>query len=178
MSETTTTVQDLIKEIKTGLSQTSASKKDEIRVMQAMLTDTNYEVDVYNKDGVEGKFNPALTFQGMCASVISRAAKIPSAEAEQLMTGYQVNKNEATAMINMSKEFINTFLKTGRKLPLGGRETSDISLSIKPVEASTRLYPQKIGVNDDGTDRYSKTPTTVPAHDSIRVQAPCPPWAK
>lgn len=173
-----TTVKGLLSEISTGLSQVSSSRKDEVRVMQAMLNDTSYAVDVYGKDGVEMSYCPAQDFRSMCSSIMSGAAKISSAEAEQLMEGYSVRKAEAAAMVNLSKEFVNTFLQTGRKLPLGPREHSDVSLSLKRVEASTRLYPQKVGVNDDGTDRYSKAPTTVPAHESIRVHAPCPPWVK
>ena len=174
----TTTVKDLLSEISTGLSQTSSSRKDEIRVMQAMLSDPSYEVNVYGKDGVEGTYNPTKDFRSMCASVISNAAKIPMAEANQLMEDYSVRKTEATSMVNVSKEFVNTFLQTGRKLPLGAREKSDVSLSIKKVEESTRLYPMKVGVNDDGSDRYSKTATTIPAHESVRVHAPCPSWVK
>lgn len=176
--EPTATVKGLLEEISGNLSQKSASRKDEVRIMQAMLSDPSYEVNIYGKDGVEGVYNPANDFRSMCASVMSHTAKIPMAEATQLMDNYQVNKSEAGSMINLSKEFVNTFIKTGRKLPLGARETSDISLSQKKVEASTRLYPQKIGVNDDGTDKYSKTSTTIPAHDSIRVHAPCPSWVK
>lgn len=178
MPESISTVKNLLDEISTNLSQKSSSRKDEVRIMQAMLSDPSYEVSIYGKDGIEDTYNPANDFRGMCASVMSHAAKIPMAEANQLMDNYQVSKTEAGSMINLSKEFFNTFLKTGRKLPLGARETSDISLSLKKVEASTRLYPQKIGVNDDGSDRYSKTPTTVPAHESIRVHAPCPSWVK
>ena len=172
------TVKELLKEITSNLSQKSASRKDEVRIMQSMLSDTSYEVGVYGKDGLESTFNPAKEFQGMCASIMSHTAKIPVAEANQLMDGYQVSKSEASSMINVSKEFVNTFIQTGRKLPLGPRESSDISLSLKKVEKSTRLYPEKIGVNDDGTDKYSKTSTTIPAHDSIRVHAPCPSWCK
>ena len=176
MSEST--VKSLVNEISSNLSQVSSSNKDEIRIMKAMLSDDTYEVDVYGKDGVESTYNPAKDFRAMCASVISNAAKVPMAEATQLMEGYDVKKSEASSIVNLSKEFVNTFLQTGRKLPLGPREKSDISLSIKKVEANTRLYPTKIGVNDDGTDKYSKAPTTVPAHDSIRVYAPCPSWLK
>lgn len=178
MSESTTTVKSLISEISSGLSQVSSSRKDEVRVMQAMLSDPSYEVSVYGKDGIEGTYNPTNDFRSMCASVMSNAAKIPMAEASQLMEDYSVRKGEATSMVNVSKEFIGTFLQTGRKLPLGAREKSDPSLSLKKVESSTRLYPTKVGVNDDGTDRYSKAPTTVPAHESIRVHAPCPAWVK
>ena len=169
MSEISTnpTVKGLLDEISSGLSQVSSSKKDEVRVMQAMLSDPSYEVNVYSKEGVVGTYNPTNDFRHMCASVISNAAKVPMAEAEQLMTDYSVKKSEAESMVNVSKEFVNTFIQTGRKLPLGAREKSDVSLSIK-----------KVGVNDDGTDRYSKTATTIPAHESVRVYAPCPSWVK
>lgn len=177
MSENVT-VKGLLNEISENLSQKSSSRKDEIRVMQAMLSDPTYEVNVYGKDGVESTYCPAKDFRGMCASVMSNVAKIPASEAEQLMEGYDVRKNEAEKMINVSKEFVNTFLKTGRKLPLGAREASDVSLSLKKIDSTTRLYPQKVGVNDDGSDRYSKTPTTIPAHESVRVHAPCPSWVK
>ena len=172
------TVKNLINEISSNLSQVGSSRKDEIRVMQAMLNDESYEVDVYGKDGVEDHYNPAKDFRAMSASIISNAAKIPAAEAEKLMESYDVRKSEAASMVNLSKEFINTFIHTGRKLPLGAREKSDVSISLKKVEASTRLYPTKIGVNDDGSDRYSKTPTNVPAHEAIKVHAPCPSWVK
>lgn len=172
------TVKNLINEISSNLSQVGASRKDEVRVMQAMLSDPDYEVSIYGKDGLEDTYNPTKDFRSMCASIISNAAKIPNAEAEELMSSYNVRKSEASSMVNISKEFVNTFLATGRKLPLGAREKSDVSLSLKKVEASTRLYPQKTGVNDDGTDRYSKIPTTVPAHETIRVHAPCPSWLK
>ena len=173
-----TTVKELLNEISSNLSQKSASRKDEVRVMQSMLSDPSYEVSIYGKEGIENTYNPTNDFRGMCASVMSHTAKIPMAEANQLLNDYQVTKPEAESMVALSKEFINTYIKTGRKLPLGGRENSDISISHKRVEASTRLYPQKIGVNDDGTDKYSKTSTTIPAHDSIRVHAPCPSWVK
>lgn len=178
MSQNTDTVTSLLKDISSNLSQTSSSRKDETRIMQAMLSDPNYQVSIYGRDGIEGTYNPAEDFRSMCASVISHAAKVPAAEATQLMNDYQVTKGEATSMVAISKEFVNTFLKTGRKLPLGAREKSDVSLSLKQVEKSTRMYPQKVGVNDDGSDRYSKTATSIPAHESIRVHAPCPSWVK
>ena len=178
MSENTSVVTTLVNEIAENLSQTSSSRKDETRIMQAMLSDPSYEVNIYGRDGIEGTYNPTNDFRSMCASVISNAAKVPIAEATQLMSDYSVRKSEATSMVNISKEFVNTFLKTGRKLPLGAREKSDVSLSLKKVEASTRMYPQKVGVNDDGSDRYSKAPTSIPAHESVRVHAPCPSWVK
>ena len=165
-------VKDLVKEIKEGLSQTSSSRKDEVRVMKAMLNDPSYEVDEYGKDGVVGTYNPCKDFRSMCASVISSAAKVPQAEAANMMETYEVKKSEASSMVNISKEFVNAFL------PMGAREKSDVSLSLKVVAPSTRLYPKKVGISDDGASMYSKVGTTVPAHEAIRVHAPCPSWVK
>lgn len=171
-------VNTLIDEIKKGLSQRSASRKDEMRIMQAMLSDPSYEVNVYGKEGVVDTYNPCKDFRSMCSSIISNTARVPIAEAESMMNDYSVKKNEASSMVNISKEFISTYLHTGRKLPLGGREMSDISLSLKEVPAKVRPCPHKIGVNEDGSNMYSRNPTTVEAHESIRVQAPCPSWIK
>ncbi len=172
------TVKDLIQEISGGLSQKSASRKDEIRVMGAMLSDPTYTVSIYGKNGPEGEYCPCEDFRGMCSSVISTVARVSTAEAQAMMDDYQVKKSEAGSMVNMSKEFINTYLATGRKINLGGRVDSDISLKQKDVPATTRTYPQKVGVNEDGSPRYAKNPTTIPAHKSIRVHAPCPSWVK
>jgi len=54
--------------------------------------------------------------------------------------------------------------------------------SIELKNKNIRSFSLKVAgvtfTNDDGTDRYSKTPTTIPAHESIRVHAPCPAWVK
>lgn len=174
MSEVT----KMIAEIKDNLSQASSSQKDELRVMQAMLNDTSYEVGIYGKDGLEKTYNPSKDARHMCAGVIATAAKISQSEAENLMEDYEFKKSDANTMVNISKEFVNTFIQTGRKLPLGAREKSNVSISLKEVEATTRSYPKKVGINADGSARYEKAATEVPAHQSIKVHAPCPIWVK
>lgn len=173
-----TTVKNLIADIKSGVSQTISSHKDEVRVMQAMLNDPTYEVAVYSNNGETVPYNPCKEFRGMCSNIIASAARVPNAEASTMMEKYNVRKADAEAMIGISKEFIHTYLETGRKLPLGGRERSNIAFSLKEVPESVRSCPYKVGVNDDGSDRYSRKPTTVKAHESIRVYAPCPDWVK
>ena len=42
-------VNELLKDIKDNLKQRNSSQKDEIAVMQAMLNDNGYKVDVYDK---------------------------------------------------------------------------------------------------------------------------------
>ena len=171
-------VKDLLTEIKTGLSQTSSSQKDEIRVMKAMLNDRDYKVDVYGKNGVESTYCPAEDARSVVASVIASATKISGPEAEVIANNYEFKKSEAASMINISKEFVNTYLQTGRKLPLGGREKSNVALAIKEVDEITRLYPKKTGVNSDGSGRYDKAPAKIKAHQSVRVYGPCPEWVK
>lgn len=171
-------VKELISEIRKNTTQTSSSMKDEVRVMRAMLNDRDYKVDVYGKDGVVGQFCPATAARGMVASVMSSAAKIPMAEAEKLADGYEFKKADAVAMIDVSKEFTNTYIQSGRKLPLGGREKSDVSLSLKQIEAGVRPYPKQVGVNPDGTGRYDRGEAFVNAYESVKVHAPCPAWVK
>lgn len=171
-------VRELVKEIKDNLSQKSSSQKDEVRVMKAMLNDREYEVGIYGKDGLEGTFCPAKEARKMTTSIISSAAKIPVAEAEKLADAHEFKKSEAESMISISKEFINTYIETDRKLPLGGRELSDVALMKKEVPESIRTYPKKTGVNEDGSARCEHPTVKVKAHNRVKVIAPCPKWVK
>ena len=172
-------VKDLVKEIDKTRTQASASTKDEVAVMRAMLNDPTYKVDVYTKKGVEGQYCPHDEAVNLAANIIKGAASIPAAEAAELAKSYEFTKNDANIMIGISKEFVNTYLETGRKLPLGGREISNISLLKRVKEASISSFPVKTGVNSDGTDKYeSKVGNKIPAHGSIKVFSPCPSWLK
>ena len=173
------TVEELIKEINETRTQTSASAKDETRVMRTMLNDPTFKVNVYGKSGVEGVYCPYEESRTMIGNIIRDTTKISGKEAMELSQSYEFGKQESNIMIGISKEFINTYLETGRKLPLGGRATSNVKLIIKHEEEKTKRYPKKVGVNEDGTVRYDQNATTViPAHDTIRVQGSCPSWLK
>lgn len=166
-------VSKLVEEIKDGLSQQGSSVKDENRVMRAMLNDKEFVADVYNKTGVVGQVCPYQEARDMLTSVISKTAKIPVAEAEVLSNNHMFTKGESANMVAISKEFINTYLGTGRKISLGKRAESDISLTPKDIPTCTRTYPKKIGEG-----QYVKGEVEVPAHKSIKVTAPCPEWLK
>lgn len=170
-------VRNLVNEIRTGLTQKSSSQKDEVRVMKAMLNDREYVVDVYG--GAEGEtFCPAKEAREMISSVIKSTTKISGEEATKLADAHEFNNKEASSMIGISKEFVNTYLETGRKLPLGGRAQSDVSLIQKEVAESERAYPKRVGVNEDGTPKYDRAMVPVKAHKSVKVIAPCPEWIK
>lgn len=170
-------VRELVSGIRAGLSQKSASQKDELKVMKAMLNDRDYEVTVYG--GTENEtFCPAREARDMISSVIKSTTKISGEEAAKLADEHEFSNREASSMIGISKEFVNTYLETGRKLPLGGREKSDVSLIQKEVPASERPYPKRVGVNEDGTPKYDRALAPVKAHNTVRVIAPCPEWIK
>lgn len=173
-----TNVNELLKDIKDNLKQRNSSQKDEIAVMQAMLNDTSYKVDVYDKSGVVGQYCPAEDFNAMAASIVSSTAKIGKEEAMSLVENHEVTKAEAKAMVGVSKEFINTYLQTGRKLPLGGREETNFALSTKNVPERTKPCPRRVGIGDDGSGIYETPIKVIPAHVGLKAWSSCPAWIK
>ena len=169
---------DLIKEIKDNLSQVSSSQKDEIRVMKAMMNDSSYEIELYGSDGVKDTYSPFKDSREMLSNILVNTTKISKDEAVKLSENYEFKKSDAETLVRISKEFVNTYLHTGRKLPLGGHERSNISLSLKEVKETVRMYPKKVGVNPDGSDKYEKVQTSIPSYEAIKVIAPCPKWIR
>lgn len=167
-------VQEIVQEIQSTRTQQSASSKDEVAVMRGMLNDTGFKVDVYSAGGVTGTYCPSEDVRGMLAGQIHRTTKIPSQEAANLAAEYEFSRGDAETQVRLSKEFVNTYMGTGRKLPLGSREQSDVSLLQKPIAACDRTYPKKVGINEDGSDRYEKASTHVPAFNGIRAINNCP----
>jgi len=165
----------LVKEIKEGLSQRSSSQKDEIKVMQTMLNDKEYVVDVYGATGKIGTYSPSADARKMASTIIASTAKISKEEAELLADDHEFSRQEAASMIGIGKEFINTYVETGRKLHLGGREQSNVSLLGKEVEPSVSRYPKKL-VDANGTASYESAVKKVPAHKTIKSSGPCPTW--
>lgn len=165
---------DLINDIRKGLSQRSSSQKDEEHVMRAMLNDPTYSVGIYDKTGKVGDYCPFEDSREMIGSIISDSTGISSKESKALANSYMFGKKQSQTMVDISKEFVNTYLHTGRKLPLGGREKSNASLLLKEIPESEKKFPNSIGdVNDKSTGT-----TVVPAHEGIKVSAPCPSYLK
>ncbi len=171
-------VQDILKEISSNITQATGSKKDEIAVAKAMLNDKSYNVGVYTKEGKIGTYNPSSAMRHFAASTLSKAAKIPSAEANMLMDNYEFGKAEAEDVIGFSKEFVHTYLNSGRKLPLGGRENSDVALTLKHVEAGKRRYPMVVGIDDAGKKITKPAEKFVPSYEAIKSISPCPSWVR
>lgn len=172
-------VKKLVAEIKSNITQKKGSNNDEVQVARAMLNDKNYKVGVFGKAGQVDTFCPAEVAREMSATTISQAARIPKAEARQLMDNYEYDKSEAEAFVGLSKEFVNTYIQTGRKLPLGGREMSDVSLSLKHVEGGNRRFPVPGGIGDNGKRTAATSGEVyVPEYETIKAVGPCPAWRK
>lgn len=172
------TVNKLVQGIRENLTQAGASQKDEIEVMRAMLNDKEYQVGVYGKEGLVDTFCPSDNAREVISSAMIGAAKMNSNEAKQLADEYEFTKKDASNMVSISKEFVNTYMNTGRKLPLGGRENSDVSLVLKEVPEGTRSYPKKVGEDAAGKPIFEKAEAKVPAHNTLKVQGTCPEWLK
>ena len=162
-----TSAYDIIKDVKSNVTQCSSSKKDEITVMQAMMNDTNFSVDVYSKGGKVDEYYPSRELRKVVTNVVASTTHIPVKEATELVNAYEFTRVDAAAMVNMSKEFVNTYLQTGRKLPLGGRKNSDIELMWKNIEDRTTEIPIK-------SETGERLNTFIPAHGGIKAINPCP----
>jgi hypothetical protein len=176
-------VLETIEGIKKTVSQNSSSKKDEVRVMQAILNDKEYKVGVFGKDGEVEKYCPSDDARSMSASIIASTTKISKDEAAKLAEEHDFSRSEAESMVGISKEFVNAYVKTGRKLPLGSREDMNVGLSLKTVEGKTRSYPKWTGatesyVDEDGTTKerkvYEHPEVTTQGYNSLRVHGSCP----
>lgn len=166
-------VEELINDINVNLSQRSASQKDEVRVMQEMLNDKSYVVGEYSRVGKVGEYCPSEDARKIVTSIISNGAKVPIAEAKSIGENYEFSRVEAAAMVNLSKEFINTYVQTGRKLLLGGREKMNSSLSLKTVESRKKTLP-----NTPLTKGAANSEITIPGYNTIKAQGGCPKWLK
>lgn len=166
-------VQELIQDIKNNLKQKSASRRDEEAVMRAMLNDRSFIVKDYS---TQETHCPATEYRDMVAGIIASTTKMPKVEAQAVVENYEVKKSDASTMVTLSKDFFNSALRTGRKINFGATEKSDISIQLKEIPETQKKFPMKTGMNDDGTFRYEKNETTIPAHEGLKVSSPCPKW--
>ena len=159
-----------IEDIKSNVKQHSASTKDEITVMQ------EYESTIYKNSGKTETFAPGREFRGMISDIMSSAAKINKVEAEKLVDGYDFRRSQAEVMVGVAKDFIVNYCDTGRKIKLGGREDSNVSLMKKDYPAGMRRYPTRIGTNTDGSAIMGVGEVWVDGYSGIKASSPCPPW--
>lgn len=163
----------------TERGRTAISQKDEVAVMKAMINDYDFRTSVYGKDGATGEtICPSDCIRTVVSNAIANTTKMPKAEANNLLNDYDFSTKDAECLVDLSKEFVGNYLMTGRKLPLGCRKDSDISLSYRWVPETSKGSPVKSGTDENGNDVWTIKNSMIPAHGSISVQSPCPSYLK
>lgn len=154
------------------------SQKQEVEICNAMMNDTTYEVPIYAGAGYQGIYNPAQSIRRAISSSISHMTGKSRLETDQMVKGYSFTSEEATEILNFSKEFINTYLQTGKKLPLGGRSKSNITLKLKQIEPGFVTYPVKVGNDENGKSICETKEAYVGGYETVKVYGPWPQWCK
>ena len=178
-------VKEIIEEIKrkriesnTEKKYETKSQKDEITVMKGILNDPSYEVSIYDKTGCIGIYNPSKEFRSMISGIITNSIGIQPNESKRIMDHYEFSNNDAKVMINFSKEFINSYMQTGRKMSLGGREKSDTSIIKRSIPGGVIKSPEIIGYNENGPIYSNTKETKLEEYETIKVFSPYPQWLK
>jgi len=178
MAQNKTETEKIIKDIRESLKQKGSSARDEVTVMRSMLNDKDYKVDVYLPNGEVEIYCPYNDVRNTFSNVL-KSAGMTAEEAQQVSDNYNCSNADAKTFIGVSKEFIHTYLATGRKLPLGGRESSNVSLvgKVKPKRPNNHI--SKVGTNEDGSDRFEMIEDgIIPEYKTIKVVSPVPKWLK
>lgn len=127
-----------------------ANKEAEINVMKELLNDKSFKVGIYKEgEGKVGEYSPYEDRQQIVTEIIEHA-NISKAEAAELASLYEFSKKSASAMVNLSKEFVNTYIGSGIPMNFGGRENINLKLKSKEVpEKEITIKPGTIGNKTD-----------------------------
>ena len=136
----------IIDEIKSTAKQISINKVDEVKVMKSMLNDKNYKIEIFDKnEGYIGDKCPAEEATQFISNVIQVATGLDSKDSRHLADNYEFTKKDAIFMVNNAKDFIETYMKTGRKINIIQNDTCEASIYAKNISAGTKNIPSKPG---------------------------------
>lgn len=162
-SQTDQLIQDIIKRT----SQTAINKADEITVMQCMLNDPEFEVGVFDSNnGYIGSHCPRADAMGLVIDTLTGITGMSSVEAYNLGKDYEFTKRDASRLLSLSRDFIGTYLQTGRKFTLTNNDPRGQSvINMKITEAKQKKVP----VTDKDGNRQSKV-VNVPESIKLNVE--------
>lgn len=136
----------MINEIKHNAKQISINKVDEVKVMKSMLNDKNFKIAIYdNKEGYIGDKCPAEEATQFVAGIIQNATGLDSKDSKHLAEGYEFTKKDAVFMVNNAKDFMEVYLKTGRKINIIQNGATECSIYAKDIPAGTKNMPARPG---------------------------------
>lgn len=154
----TQSLQELISQIQEiTVRQKSQNKGDEIAVAQALLNDPEFQVGIYDKNkGLIGTRNVHEEAVKFVSNISAEITGLDKKTAEELAGKYTFTKKDANFIINTSRDFIQTYLRTGRKFNLIQTDDSEASVFMKPVPAKDKIVPSKDGTKLVKTGAYQK----------------------
>lgn len=137
-------LEQLISDIKKSTTQLSSSKIDEVNVMKSMLNDKNFKIGIYDKnDGYVGEHCPADEATMFIKNIIQGATGLDSRDSLHLAQEYQFTKKDAAFMLSNMRDFIDIYTSSGRKINIIQNKTTEASIFVKEVSASTKKVPDK-----------------------------------
>ena len=146
--EETQSMKELMEEIReTTKKQKSSSRVDEIRVMRTMLNDPDFSVSIYDKNkGYVGKRCPREEACKFITNVASTITGLDMKSTGELANNYEFTKKDAIFLIENGRDFNQTYLSTGRKLPIIQSETSEAAIFIRHIDEKEKNVPNGKGV--------------------------------
>lgn len=144
MNKPKSEVETLVEDIKKSTTQIAINKVDEIRVMRAMLNDKDFSVGIYEKGiGFVGTRCPHEEAVNFVKHVLMGATGLDGKDSRHLAENYEFTKRDANFLLEVSRDFIQTYMGTGRKLNVMQTAATEACVFTRPVEASTKYVPDK-----------------------------------
>lgn len=157
--KTNTVTDNLIKDIVERTTQVAVNKADEVEVMQTMLNDKEFSVAVFDRNkGYMGSRSPRNEAIQLAVDTLSGVTGMSTVEAHALTENYEYTKRDAAHFINIGKDFIGTYLQSGRKMTLISEPRIEATVSLKHVEEHDKSVPDR---DNPGSVKVVKTPECI-----------------
>jgi hypothetical protein len=162
---------ELIDQIKQNTKNKSQSISDQLRVQQMLLNDPDYEISIYDKNkGRIGSRNVHTEAVNFISDISSAITGVDKKEAFECASKYKFTKKDANFFYNMNRDFMQTYLQTGRKINIVQTENSEASIFYRPVASREKIVP---GRNGNGNRS-----TVVSAFQKVVVRSRAPKYMK
>jgi hypothetical protein len=140
-----TDMMSLLEDIKEASKKhTSINRLDEVNVMRGMINDPGFSVAVYDKkNGYIGQRCPREEAVGFVKNIIAGATGLDARDSLHLAEHYQFTKRDAVFLLDNMRDFLTTYLDTGRKINILQSETGEAAVYLKQVDKKTKIIPDK-----------------------------------
>jgi len=169
MAETNkSTLSEMIAEIKANTKQVAINRNDEVRVMKEMLNDPNFNVSIYEKStGYVGQRCPREEATGFVKNIIQATTGLDARDSKHLADNYEFTKRDATFLLTNMRDFMSTYLSTGRKINIVQSANAEANLFARDVKPLVKTIPASEG------SKETKQITTA-AYTKIVSNSKCP----